>query len=349
MWMYDMKRIIAIILCVLSLVSLCSCGSEKEKYTAYYFDWFDTVTVITGYEHSQEDFDSRCLQISAILSEYHKLFDIYTRYDGINNLVTVNDGGTVIVDEKIIDMLEFSKQMYNETSGKVNVAMGSVLSIWHDCRTYGLNHPESAYLPNQEKLTEAAKHMNIDDLVIDRDNMSVCLADEKMSLDVGAIAKGYAAARVCEYLEDNGITGYVINLGGNVCTVGTKANGDSWTVGIENPLDESGDKPYLAYLNISDMSLVTSGSYQRYYVVDGVSYHHIIDPDTLRPENRYLSVSVLYSDSGVADAYSTALFNMNLQEGLALVESVDGMEAMWVTPDGEITRSSGFENYTIER
>lgn len=343
-----MKKAIAIVLCIICLMGQCSCTKEREKFTAYYFDWFDTVTTITGYEYTGEDFDAVCEEISAMLDEYHRLFDIYTHYDEVNNLYTVNTGGTVTVDEKIIDMLEFSKEMYCLTSGKVNIAMGSVLSIWHTCRNYGLSHPNQAYLPDYEKLLTANEHTDIDDLIIDRENLCVTLADDEMSLDVGAVAKGYAAARVCEYLENNGITGYVINLGGNVCTVGSKPNGDGWTVGIENPLDEDGSEPYLEYLSLVDMSLVTSGSYQRYYTVDGVSYHHIIDPETLMPETRYLSVSVLFSDSGVADAYSTALFNMDLQAGLALVEATDGMEAMWLTPDGTITYSSGFEEYTIE-
>lgn len=343
-----MKKVVALLLCITYLISLPSCAKQKEKFTAYYFDWFDTVTVITGYENSKGAFDDTCTKIVSLIEEYHMFFDIYTRYEGINNLVTVNDGGDVKVNERIIDMLEFSKEMYLETSGKVNIAMGSVLSLWHNCRTYGLNHPESAYLPDYTKLLEASRHTNIDDVIIDRDNLTVSLADEKMSLDVGAIAKGYAAARICEYLKEIGVSGYVINIGGNVCTVGTKPNGEGWTVGIENPLDSDGTDPYIEYLSLSDMSLVTSGSYQRYYIVDGVSYHHIIDPDTLMPENRYLSVSVLYPDSGVADAYSTALFNTDLAEGLELVESVKGMEAMWVTPDGNITYSSGFKKYTVQ-
>ena len=166
-----------------------------------------------------------------------------------------------------------------------------------------------------------------------------------MTLDVGAIAKGYAVERVAQMMEDAGMTGYLLNVGGNVRTIGQRSDEEKWSVGIENPGIEGGDD-YISYLKISDLSLVTSGSYQRYYVVDGVRYHHIIDPDTLMPGNRYLSVSILASHSGMADGLSTAIFNMPYETGLALIETIEGVEAMWVLTDGTIYTSSGFASYT---
>ena len=347
-----MKKAVCIALALVMLITLCACNKtrEKQKFTAYYFDWFDTASVITGYEYSKEDFDAVCLEVKALLDEYHLLYDIYTRYEGVNNLLTVNKsaGEAVTVDEKIIDLLEYAKQMYYVTSGNVNVAMGSVLSIWHDCRTAGLSDPANARLPDMDRLIAAAEHTDIEDVIIDRENMTVCLADPDMKLDVGAIAKGYATEQAAKYLEEKGISGYVLNIGGNVRSVGVKPDGEPWAAGIENPDTFNAETPYIAYLHLSGESLVTSGSYQRYYTVDGVDYHHIIDPDTLMPGNRYLSVSVLCLDSGQGDAFSTALFNMDIDDGLALVEATDDLEAMWVQPDGEIVYSSGFGEYTFE-
>jgi len=152
---------------------------------------------------------------------------------------------------------------------------------------------------------------------------------------------------VARSLEERGITGYVLNVGGNVRTVGTKDGGEMWTAGIRNP-EESEEIPYVAYLSLAGESLVTSGSYQRYYTVDGKNYHHIIDAETLMPAEGYLSVSVVCADSADGDALSTALFCMTVEEGRALVRSMEGVEALWILPDGTQLQSDGFSQYLSE-
>jgi thiamine biosynthesis lipoprotein len=176
-------------------------------------------------------------------------------------------------------------------------------------------------------------------------NSTVTITDPEMKLDVGAIAKGYAVEMVARALEEKGISGYILNIGGNVRAVGAKADGEPWTVGLENPMEDE-DKPYIAYLSLTKEALVTSGSYQRYYVVDGKRYHHIIDPETLMPSEGFTSVSVLCESSAMGDALSTALFCMSLEEGMALVESLEDVEVMWVLTDGTKQASSGFPSYT---
>jgi thiamine biosynthesis lipoprotein len=198
-----------------------------------------------------------------------------------------------------------------------------------------------------DELEEAAKHTNIDDLIIDEENCTVYIADPQMTLDVGAIAKGYAVEMVARMLEERGITGYVINVGGNIRTVGTKANGDKWLAGIEAPSDDF-EEDYLAYIGLAGETIVTSGSYQRYYIVDGKPYHHIIDKDTLMPAKGFLSVSVICQNSADGDGLSTALFCMSLEDGMALVESLEGVEAHWVLEDGTRVKSSGFSNFEVE-
>ncbi len=339
-----LKRLVAAGL-VLSLIFVfCSCGNEKNKYTAYSFDYFDTVTTIVGYEKNKEDFDAVCEQIFSLLEEYHKLYDIYHTYLGINNIRTINSQKAAVqVDDKILDLIEYCKEIYSLTDGYTNVAMGSVLSIWHEYRENGSDDPSSAELPDIKLLSEAAEHIDINDIVVDREAGTVELLDDKMSLDVGAVAKGYAVERVAEYLHANDIEGYVLNVGGNVRVIGARADGSPWTVGIENPDTSDEENAFIEYLYMSEGSLVTSGAYQRFYFVDGVRYHHIIDKDTLMPENEFLSVSVRCLDSGLGDALSTALFCMNFEEGKKLLESIDGAEAMWVLPDGEKLYSNGWK------
>ncbi len=333
------------VLLVVLIIPLFSCEKKLEKYTEYSFDYFDTVTSIVGYAESREEFDRVAHDVLRELEEYHKLFTIYFRYDGIENICTINelkDGvhRTVNVDRKIIDMLLFAKEMYDLTDGRVNIAMGSVLSIWHDYRQAGEDDPFNAELPPMDKLSAAAEHTDINKMIIDEENCTVTLTDPEMRLDVGAIAKGYAVEMVARSLIEKGITGYILNIGGNVRTIGAKADGEGWTAGIQNPDPES--KDYLAYLTLKDNSLVTSGSYQRYYIVDGKEYHHIINRDTLMPADKYTSVSVICENSGLGDALSTALFCMSLEDGKKLVESLDNVEAMWLTVNGEQHRSSGF-------
>lgn len=347
-----MRRIISLIAALALIVSLCSCRAapRRQKYTAYYLDYFDTSTTIVGYEYIEEEFNRVCSKITSMLDEYHKLYTIYNTYDGLNNLYEVNRsaGAVVEVDERIIDLLLYAKEMYYKTDGMMNVAMGSVLSIWHNYRTNAMSDPDKAKIPAFYKLAQAAQHTNIEDVIIDEENGTVHFADPELRLDVGAIAKGYAVEAIADTLEAQGVTGYILNVGGNVRTIGTRGDGTPWQVGIENPDKSDESEPYIAYLKLSGESLVTSGSYQRYYIVDGKSYHHIIDPQTLMPGEKYLSVSVLCPDSGMADALSTALFNMDYEKGMELVESLETVEAMWVMPDGEQKYSSGFEDYTFE-
>lgn len=340
----------AICISVVFLALFSSCGNKAEKYSAHSFDYFDTVTTVMGYASDREEFDRLCDEIFLMLEEYHKLFTIYDRYEGLNNLCTINslENGvhpTVRVDARIIDLLLYAKEMYEKTDGKMNIAMGSVLSLWHDYRQRGLEAPLQAALPPMEKLLEASAHTNIDDLLIDEENGTVTITDPQMTLDVGAVAKGYAVEMTARALEEKGVTGYVINVGGNVRTIGEKDDGTPWRVGIENP-DEESAEPYFAYLDLAGESVVTSGSYQRYYIVNGVSYHHIIDPATLMPSEKYLSVSVICGNSADGDALSTALFCMSAEDGLALLETLEGIEAMWVFPNGEKQYSDGFSDYT---
>lgn len=338
---------------IFQVFCLSGCKNKQEKFSDYSFDYFDTVTTIVGFEESEEVFKDNCNKIKALLEEYHKLYTIYSRYNGINNLTIINevsDGkhSSVKVDKKILDMLSFAKEMYTLTDAKVNIAMGSVLSIWHDYREEGLNTPEKARLPEKSALKEASKHTDIADLIIDEEKSTVYLADPQMTLDVGAVAKGYAVEQVALWMEKEGMNGYLLNVGGNIRTVGKRSNGEKWKIGIENPDTEDEATPYIEYLDLGEMSLVTSGSYQRFYTVDGKNYHHIIDPDTLMPSQHFKMVSVLCKNSAKADALSTALFSMTYEEGMALIGSLSDTYAMWVTNDGIKYYSDGFKTFCTE-
>ena len=332
------KRLLTLLLSVLLLTGCTFPGEPaQQRYTATFLDVFDTVTTVIGFAESEAAFTQNAQAIHDELLRYHRLFDIYDDYEGIVNLKAVNKnaGGEAIrVDADIIRLLKSCKEYYTLTGGKVNAAMGSVLKLWHDARSDAYDNPLNAYLPDQSKLKEAAKHANFDDVILDETNSTVRIADPALRLDVGAIAKGWATQRVAE----NAPAGMLISVGGNVCATGPKPEDTPWVVGIENP--DGGD--YLHTVYAKKGCVVTSGDYQRTYPVDGKFYHHIIDPETLYPSEYFRSVTVICDDSGLADALSTALFVMPLEEGLALAEKC-GVQAMWLHTDGTRSYTPGFQ------
>lgn len=337
-----MKRYICLLLLVSILFSGCTLVKpidDKKQYTATFLTLFDTVTTIVGKADSEADFQADAQKVHDELLRYHQLFDIYKDYDGLHNLKTINDAAgieTVPVDHAIIDLLLDCKEYYEATGGKVNVAMGSVLSLWHEARSDSIDDPMNAYLPDQLSLENASGHTDFDAIIIDESASTVYISDPETRLDVGAIAKGWSVQRVAETAPK----GLLISVGGNVCATGPKdETGTQWVVGIQDP--EDGNQ-YLHTLYVSGGSVVTSGDYQRYYVVDGKPYHHIIDPDTLQPSTYWRSVTIVSPDSGLADALSTALFLLPQAEGQQLLNKFHA-EAMWVTASGEIRYSPGFE------
>ncbi|MEE1086401.1 MAG: FAD:protein FMN transferase [Schaedlerella sp.] len=317
---------------------------QLTRFSASFFDVFDTQTTIIGYAESQEEFDEKVELLKEKLKYYHRLYDIYHTYEGMNNIKTINDNAgkePVIVDGEIIDLLKMSREMYDLTSGEINVTMGSVLEIWHDYREEGRKDPENAAVPPIEDLETAAEHMNIENLVIDEEASTAYLKDAEMSIDVGGIGKGYAVQKTAEYAKEIGFSNALISVGGNTCALGEKQDGSMWKIGIQNP-DLDSDKTYVAKVYAKDVSVVTSGDYQRYYIVDGVKYCHIIHPDTLMPADEYASVTIVAKDSGMADALSTAVYNMTMEDGRKLIDELIDVEALWVKKDGTLIYSEGF-------
>ena len=321
------------------LLVLSGCGTGLQRYEATYWDVFDTVTTVSGYAAVQAEFDAAAREIHDALLEYHRLYNIYESYDGLRNLKTVNDQagiGPVPVDTRILSLLQFAQTAWTETGGRVNAAMGSVLALWHDAREQALEDPDRAALPDRSALEEAALHTDLSALELDLEAGTAFLTDPDMALDVGALAKGYAVEQVAAAAPDH----FLISVGGNVCATGPKPDGTPWTVAVENP--DGGD--FLKLLYAEDRSVVTSGDYQRYFELDGVRYHHIIDPDTLEPAAYWRSVTVVADSSAAADCLSTALFTLSQAEGQRLLDQW-GAEALWIGRDGAQVMSPGFSAY----
>lgn len=338
-------------LCLAMAVLLSSCGNEAESrdgpLSRRYYQYFDTVSTVYCYGNATaEEFEKNVAEISTILEKHHIFFDIYHEYSGVVNLCTINEnagGEPLPVDPELFAFLRRCVELYDETNGQMNVMMGSVLSLWHDCRQEAADDPSKAAVPDKEQLAEAAKHTDISLLELDESSFTVRISDPLAAIDVGAVGKGYAAERAADYLKTvEGGEHYVLDIGGNLRIMGAKPDGSAYRAAVKNPFDPDGQAADI--LSLKGVSCVTSGVYERYFTVDGQRYHHIIDPDTLYPSDRFLSVTVVTEDSGLADALSTALFCMSVEEGMALAEKRGDFEALWITAD-ERYETVGLENY----
>lgn len=345
-----MRKFISLILALIFMLTFSACAVNKneKRFSKSFFNAFDTVSTITAADKSQKDFNEHFKAVYAEIETYSQLFDIYKDYEGVVNLKYVNENAgkaPVEVDEKIIELLEFGKQAYEKTNGRVNICMGSVLSVWHDMREQGNQNPENASLPDMNLLVEKSKHTDINNLIIDDENNTVFFADSEMSIDVGAAAKGFTAEKICDFIEKNNIwQSATVSIGGNLKTIGSKENG-KFAIGIENPKQNG---QYLATVFVKNgQTVVTSGDYQRYYTVNGKKYCHIIDNKTLMPADEISSVTVITNDSANADILSTALFIMSAEEGKQFVDNTDGVEAVWALKSGEIIRSKEFKKYEV--
>lgn len=336
-------KLLALLLCILLACSvLGGCAqAEQQKYSTSFFDVFDTVTTIIGYADSQETFDRVVGEARQQFVRYHQVFDGYNAYDGVHNLYYVNQNaasGPVPAEPELMTLLAWIRDLQPSLEGRVNVAMGAVLRLWHDAREAGVA------LPDEAALREAAEHVDMSQVILDEQAGTVYFADPELSLDLGAVAKGYTAERVAQWMLDSDMPSFIISAGGNVrCGQKPLDGRDRWGISIQDPGPADGlpGTGYMDVLYLTNLSVVTSGDYQRYYTVDGVRYHHLIDPDTLYPGQHMRAVTIVTQDSGLADALSTAVFLMPYEQGRAFVEALDGVEAYWVLLDGSVQCTDG--------
>ena len=356
------KMVSALLLAVLLLTNLIFSSSCKPKYTAYTYQFlgtFDTAVSLVGHMTSQKEFDKFSAYAEKRFNELNKLYDIYHDYDGVINIKTINDNAgiaPVTVRKEIIDLLAQSKAWYKKTNGKVNIALGSVLKIWHDARTYANDNPQltDPPVPTLQELQAANEHVSIDSLVLDTEKSTVFIQDPKVQLDVGAVAKGYTTEIVANELSALGYNSFAISAGGNVKVVGKPLakDRDTWIIGIQNPQPDVSSDPNEGIINkvaVNDTSVVTSGWYQRYFISGGKIYHHIIDPDTLFPQNYYRAVTIVYPDSGIADILSTAVMLMPYEDAVKFAATIPGVEVYFILFNGDVRTTKGMDAILMDK
>ncbi|MEG2909148.1 MAG: FAD:protein FMN transferase [Erysipelotrichaceae bacterium] len=348
-------------LLMISLLLLTGCSSKSDTLNKYdattTTSGFDTFIKLIAYTKDKDEFDNYFEQLKKGFIYYNQLFDKYNDYKGITNVKTINDNAgikPVKVNKELINMIELSKEYYELTNHQFDITLGPVLNLWHDAREQGIKANEEGKettVPSIEALQLAKQIDGYDLIEINKKESTVFLNKEGASIDVGAIAKGYAAEQVAIKLEKNGLKHAIINAGGNVRIIGSKPSSDAWSVGIEIPNKKSMTSDSLASIHSSkSSSFVTSGDYQRYYLHEGKMMHHIIDPSTLQPARHARSVTVICENSGIGDALSTSLFTMSYEDGIKLIDTLKKqgiqVDAVWLY-DKNVPAPSGVKTHKV--
>jgi len=279
-------------------------------------------------------------------SVFDKVFD---RIVDIENKMSINidESEVMNINSKAgLDYVEVSDDTFNViekglhygeiSDGHFDITIGPIVKLWNI-------GSEDARVPSSEEITTRLPRVNYKNVLIDKEEKRVMLKDKDMIIDLGGIAKGYAADEVKKVLIDNGVKHAIINLGGNIYTLGTKPDKSDWKIGVQNPLESRG--AYVGTVKATNKSIVTSGVYERFLEVDDKKYHHIINPFTGYPvENNLAGVSIISDKSIDGDGLSTTIFSLGIEKGKELVERLEGVDAVFVTKDKEIYITEGLKD-----
>ena len=323
------KRLTALLSASILLLSGCS-GLPRERSQTYTDTLFDTVISVQIFDSVDEDVLKGC---EKLCKKYDSMFSNKIEDSEISRINSAG-GNPVEVSKETIKLIKKGIYYSEMSDGVFDITIAPVSNLW-DFKA------ETPSVPSPEAIAEAVSHVNYENIII-RDN-TVKLADPQAGIDLGAIAKGYIADRIKDYLEEEGVRHAMINLGGNVLAMGSKLDGSDYNIGIQEPFDETGEP--ITSVKISDKSVVTSGIYQRYFKADGKIYHHILDPNTGYPcENNLYSVTILTDSSLTADALSTTCFLLGYDRGMKLINQLDNVDAVFITNDNQIHYSKNFQN-----
>ncbi len=318
------QKILLFFLPVLLLAGGCKKPAEPITKTAFSFD---TVIQITLYDPSKEALIDDCFTMAA---DYEKLLSPTVEGSDIRNINQAK-GTAVPVSEDTLALIEKGISYSRLSEGAFDITLGNLIGLWDISGNPGI-------VPSPEEIASALSHTGID--LISLQENQVTLADPEAGLDLGGIAKGFIADQMKEYLNQQGVTEGIINLGGNVLVLGPKSDGSPYVIGIQKPF--SGEGTSLLSVEITGGTVVSSGVYERYFQVGDTVYHHILDPASGYPyQNGLYSVTILCQSSADADALSTACFGLGLEEGLALVETLPDTEAVFITDTYQVVVSSG--------
>lgn len=329
-WIMKIRKIAALLTATATAVlSITSCSGLSRQPLTYTGVALDTVISIQIYDSRDESLLEHC---QTMCEEYEAKFSRTIETSEVSQ-INAAGGAPMEVSKDTVTLIKKGIYYGDMSDGAFDITIGSVSSLW-DFKT------DEPAVPSQEAIAEAVKHVDYTKIKIDGN--TVRLLDSAAKLDLGAIAKGYIADRIKDYLKDEGVRHALINLGGNVLAIGGKTDGSSFNIGIQRPFDADGEP--ITSVSLKDKSVVTSGTYQRYFEKDGILYHHILNPATGNPCNNGLSSVTIITDSSLtADALSTTCFLLGPEEGMKLINQLDNVDAIFINTNNEISYSRNFE------
>ena len=322
----------AVIIALFSIfIAACSMQSpQTDKKISKTDLLLNTVVTITVYSEKDEYLIDECFELC---KRYEKTF---SRTDPESELYRLNHAGTLEVSDELLLVLQNALGWCEKSGGAFDITLGAVSDL------YGFSG-ETPHAPTPSQLGDALEHTGYGKIKISGN--TVTLEDPEAVIDLGAIAKGYIADRLAQFLKENGCESAIINLGGNILCVGEKMGGMPFNVGIQYPFEDT--QKIITNVSVRDMSVVTSGIYERSFVENGKLYHHILSPETGLPiESELLAVSIIGPSSENCDALSTVCFVLGLENGLDLINSLDGYEAVFVDYDYNLHKSLNFDKFT---
>ena len=325
---------------ILLFSALAACSPAQDESTSASGFYFNTVIQITVYDPVQKQLLDDCF---ALASRYENLFSS-TIPDSDISRINAAGGQPVTVDEETAELLSAGITYGDLSGGKFDITIGRLSGLWDISTRSLLEETDSSMVPSDPEIRDALATVDYRNIRIEGNE--VTLLNPDASIDAGGLAKGYIADKMKAFLNENGVTRGFINLGGNVLVLGPKAGGkgtdgdNRYTIGIRKPFAPDGAP--VAAVKVMDETVVSSGVYERCFEVDGVLYHHILDTATGRPyDNGLLGVTVITEHSLDGDALSTICFSLGLTEGMDLIERTSGAEAVFITDDGRLHKSSG--------
>lgn len=319
---------------VLSVFIVCYGKMQKpeEPITATAFK-LNTVVKVTIYNSQDEKILQDAL---ALCDKYEKIFS-RTRTD--SEIYLLNEGklpqedGYYILSEECAELIGKGLYYSELSGGAFDITIEPLSSLWDF--TSG-----EKQIPDPQTLVEAQKHVGYEK--VELKGNKIRFQEDGMGLELGAIAKGYIADKIKEFLISEGVESAVIDLGGNVLCIGARPDGEAFRVGIQKPFADRNET--VATAGIRDRSVVSSGIYERYFEKDGKLYHHILNPKSGYPyENGLTAVTILSDESVDGDGLSTVCFALGLEKGLELINSLPDTQAVFITEDGELHYSEHFE------
>lgn len=338
-----------LLLPALALVLLLTACSSQQKVLDGHTFGLDTLVEVKLYQYPNKERDTLIDDTFDRMDQLENTLSMHVEGSDIDRLNKSAGVAPVTVSDLTYRVLKDSLFFSEKTDGLFDITTGPLIDLW------AIDPPDGHY-PSQEELDETLPLIYYHKMKF-LDNNQVELADKGMVVNLGAIAKGTIADELKSYLVSRGVTSALINLGGNVLALGSKPDGSSFVVGIQDPESPTGN--YLLSIQIDDETVVSSGDYERFFVYDGKVYHHILNPKTGFPaETNIKQVTIVTANSQKADGLSTSVLLLGVQKGIQLIESLDGVEAILITKDHFVYFTEGLrdryetqedliKNYTI--